>query len=128
MAQLQGLSFRANESITAYTVVAANASSTSNNLRVEIADTSTSLAIGIAQEVASTDGAVFVAKPGEIGRGLLATTTAMGQMLTWQTATGQLMPIDETATITARTIGIAYAPGTAASIIPVMVLNGNNAI
>lgn len=120
---LQGLSFKANESITAYCVVAANASTTVNDLRVEIADTSTSLPIGIAQDNCSTDGAVLVAKPGEICRGLLATTTTFGQYLTWQTATGQLMPVDATATITARVIAQAYAPGTNGSVIPVMVLN-----
>lgn len=120
---LQGFSFKANESITAYCAVAANASSTTNDIRVEIADTSTSLGIGIAQDVASTDGAVVVAKPGEIGRALLATTTVLGSWLTWQTGTGQLMPVDPAATITAKIIAQAYGNGTNGSIIPVMVMS-----
>lgn len=120
---LQGFSFKANESITAYCVVSANGSSTVNDIRVELADTSTVLPIGIAQDNASTDGAVLVAKPGEIGRGLLATTTVFGDYLTWQTATGQLMPVASASTITARVIAQAYGVGTNGSIIPVMVLN-----
>lgn len=116
----QGPSFRANESIPAYVVVAFNASSTVSDYRCEIADTSTSRGFGIIQDAVSTDGSADVRTSG-VGRGLLATTTAAGDLLTWQTATGQLMVLSEAATVTVMAIGRAVCPGTAGSIIPVMI-------
>ena len=120
MSIVQGPSFRANESIPAFVTVAINASTTLAELRCEVADTSTSLPIGIIQDNVSTDGSANVVTTG-LARMLLATTTAAGDLLTWQTATGQGMPVANTSTITARLIGIALAPGTNGSIIPVLV-------
>jgi hypothetical protein len=120
MSIIQGPSFRANESIPAFVTVAVNASSTTDNLRCEVADTSASLPVGIIQDNVSTDGSANVVTTG-LARMLVATTTAAGNLLTWQTATGQGMPIVDTSTITARLIAIALAPGTNGSIIPVLV-------
>lgn len=116
----QGPSLRANESISAFVAVAVNASSTVNDLRCELADTSTSIVIGIIQDNVSTDGSADVRTSG-VGRALLATTTVAGDLMTWQTATGQLMPVIPTGTITARLIAIALCAGTNGSIIPVLV-------
>jgi hypothetical protein len=116
----QGPSFKANESISAFVAVAVNASSTANDLRVELADTSTCIVIGIIQDNVSTDGSAEVVTLGR-ARALLATTTAAGDLMTWQTATGQLMPVASTSTITARLVATALCAGTAGSIIPVLV-------
>lgn len=116
----QGHGFRANETIPAYVVVAANASATTQECRVEIADTSTSIPFGISRDLTQPEGAVDVAIQG-VARLLLATTTAMGDLLTWQTGTGQGMPVVAANSITARLIGTALAPGTNGSVIPVIV-------
>ncbi len=116
----QGPSFRSNESIPAFVVVALNASSSAQEIRVEIADTSTSIAIGISQDASSTDGSADVRTHGR-AYGLLATTTAVGDLLTWQTATGQLMPVIAANTITVRLIGVALVAGTSGSVVPVYV-------
>ena len=115
----QGPSFRANESIPAYVIVAANASGTLSDLRCEIADTSTSVPVGIIQDAVSTDGSAEVRTDG-LARLLLATTTAVGDRLMWQTATGQGMPVPS-GTITVSFFAIALAPGTNGSIIPVQI-------
>lgn len=116
----QGPSFRANESIPAYVVVAVNVSSTSRDLRVEIADTSLSFGIGIIQDVVSPEGSADVRTSG-VARGLLATNTAAGNLLTWQTATGQLMVVAESATVTVQAIARALCDGSTGSIIPVLI-------
>lgn len=116
----QGPGMRANESIPAYVVVASNASTTFSDIRVEVADTSTSIPLGVIQDAASTDGAADVRTMG-VGRLLLATTTAAGDLLTWQTGTGQGMPVVAANSITARLIGVALVPGTNGSIIPVLI-------
>lgn len=116
----QGPGFRANETIPAFVCVATNASSTTQELRVEIADTSTSRGIGIIQDIAQPEGSADVITFG-LARGLAATTTAAGALLTWQTATGQVMPISDAATITVFAIGTALAPGTNGSVIPILV-------
>lgn len=116
----QGPSFRSNESIAAFVTVAVNASTTLAELRVEVADTSTSIPVGISQDASSPEGSADVRTFG-FGRMLLATTTAAGDILTWQTATGQGMPVVAANSITVRTIAVALAPGTAGSIIPVLI-------
>jgi len=115
----QGPSFRANESIPAYVIVAANASGTLSDLRCEIADTSTSVPVGIIQDAVSTDGSADVRTDG-VARLLLATTTAVGDRLMWQTATGQGMPV-AAGTITVSFFAVALAAGTNGSIIPVQI-------
>lgn len=116
----QGPGMRANETIPAFVVVAMNASTTFAEIRCEIADTSTSIPLGIIQDLAQPEGAADVVTFG-LARLLLATTTAAGDLLTWQTATGQGMPVVAANSITARLIGTALVPGTNGSIIPVLV-------
>lgn len=116
----QGPSFRANESIAAFVVVGVNASTTFSDIRVELADTSTVIPIGVIQDAVSPEGSADVRLFG-LGRLLLATTTAAGDLLTWQTATGQGMPVTAASTITARVIGTALTAGTNGSIIPVII-------
>lgn len=119
----QGPSFRAYESLTAYTVVGCPLSTTASTLDaiyVETADTSTAIPYGIIQDNCSTDGSANVVTFG-LARLLVATTTVAGDLLTWQTATGQGMPVVATGSITVRLIGTALAPGTNGSIIPVLV-------
>ncbi len=116
-----GPSFRANETIPAFVVVAYNASSTASDFRCEIADTSASAGFGIIQDIAQPEGTADVRTSG-YGRGLLATTTAAGDLMTWQTATGQLMPIAVASTVTVMAIGRAVCPGTAGSIIPIQIV------
>lgn len=120
MSIVQGPSFRANESIPAYVVVAFNASTTAAEYRCEIADTSTSRGFGIIQDRVSTDGSANIVTSG-YALGLLCTTTAAGDLLTWQTATGQLMVLSEAATVTVQAIGRAICGGTSGSIVPVLV-------
>lgn len=119
----QGPSFFAYESLTAFTVVGcplSTTASTLNQIYVETCDTSTSIPYGVVQDVASTNGSADVRTFG-LARILVATTTVAGDLLTWQTATGQGMPVVAANSITVRLIGTALAPGTDGSIIPILV-------
>lgn len=115
----QGPSFVAYESLSAYTVVGCPLSTTASTVQtiyVETADTSTSIPYGVIQDNASTGGSADVRTFG-VGRLLVATTTVAGDLLTWQTATGQGMPVVATGSITVRLIGTAITPGTNGSVI-----------
>lgn len=116
----QGPSFVANESIGAYLVVAVPATSTSNAIRCELADTSTSMPLGIIQDAVSTEGSANVVTMG-VARATAGASVSAGALLTWNTS-GQVIETAATAsTITARAIGLALQAGSANQVILVMV-------
>lgn len=116
MSDGHGLSWRANESIPAYVVVAVNASTTTRALRVEVADTMTSLPIGFAQDSASPDGSVEIVSSGYC-RAKCANSVSAGSLLSYETATGEVVEVDRAATITVQTVGWAVHAGSSNSVI-----------
>lgn len=116
----EGPSWRANESVGSFLVVAFNASSTADKFRCEIADTTTSRALGISQYAASTDGSVEIANAG-LSRAQCGASVSAGSYLTWQNGTGKVVEAGLMDTITAivRTIGIALQSGSTDSVIRV---------
>lgn len=123
MSHQQGPSFRANESIGAYLVVAVNASTTTQELRCELADTSSSMPLGIIQDSVSTDGSANIITSG-VARGQCSASISAGALLTWATGTGKLVEVANnttSATNIARTIGIALHAGSTDAVILVHV-------
>lgn len=115
----QGHSFIAIESIGAYRVVAVNANSVNYSIQMELADTSTSVAVGIIQDDVSTNGTADVATAG-LARAICGASVSAGAILTWQTATGRVIEVaNNTTTAYSKTIGIALYPGDTNSIIQV---------
>jgi len=110
---------RANQSITAFVAVAINASSTTEFL-CEIADTSTSHYIGIAQDDRSTDGAVAVSILG-LARARCGASISAGSIITWATGTGQIVAgaFDTTTSYLPHPIGRALQAGSTDSVIKV---------
>lgn len=123
MRQEDGPSFRANESVGAFLVVAFNPSSTADKFRCELADTSTSLQIGISQHAASTDGAIDIISVG-FTRAQCGASVSAGAILTWQTATGKVIEAgtQNTATAIIRTVGISLKAGSTDSVIQIFAL------
>lgn len=116
----QGPSFVANESIGAYLVVAVPATSTSQAIRCELADTSTSMPLGIIQDNVSTEGSANVVTSG-VARATAGASVSAGSVLTWNTSGQVIEAAASSATITARVIGIALQNGSANQIILVNV-------
>lgn len=117
----QGPSFRANESIGAYVVVAINGSSTAAEFRCELADTSTSIGIGVIQDNVSTDGSANVVSGG-LSRAQCGASVSAGASLTWQTATGKVIEHNPATTTTIdRFIGVSLSPGSTDSVIMILV-------
>lgn len=115
------ISFRANESIGAFLCVAVNASTSAQEIRMELADTSTSMPLGIIQDAVSTNGSAEVVQLG-VARGQCGASVSAGAILTWQTATGKVIEIaNNTTTSMDRSIGIALHQGSTDSVIKVMV-------
>lgn len=116
----QGPSFKANESISAYTVVALNASSNGDNLLVELADTNTSIAVGIIQDDVSTNGSADIVTIGQ-ARGMCGASVTVG-LVTWQTATGKVInTTNNTYTTVAPVIGTALEAGSTNAVIKIIV-------
>lgn len=116
--------FRANESIGAYLCVAANASSTSQFL-CELADTSTSVPLGIIQDAVSTDGAANVSILG-VCRAQCGASVSSGARITWQTATGKIVEgaFNTTTGYSPHNLGVALQAGSTDAVIKVL-LNPN---
>ena len=94
----------ANESIPAYTVVAINASATADGHRCELADTSTSVIIGIAQDDYSTNDSADIIVGG-ISRAKCSASVSAGSVLAFATATGEVVEVaNNTATAIRKTI------------------------
>lgn len=117
----QGPSFVANESIGAYLVVAVPATSTSNAIRCELADTSTSMPIGVIQDNVSTDGSANVVTMG-VARAMAGASVSAGSLLTWDTAGKVIETAATSATITTRAIGLALQNGSSGQIILINVI------
>lgn len=121
MIQQNGPSLKANESISAYRVVAVNASTTVSDIRCELADTSTSMPLGIIQDNVSTDGSACVVMGG-VARAQCGASVSSGALLTWQADTGKVIEAAaSSATITTRLIGISLHAGSTDSVILVNV-------
>jgi len=119
MSIIAGPSFRANESIGAFLVVAMNLSSTAQEFRVELADTSTSLIVGVIQDDVSTDGSAEVVTFG-MARAQCGASVSIG-LLAWQTATGKVVNFAIAGTTTGRLIGTALQAGSTDSVIKILV-------
>lgn len=120
MSIVPGPSFRANESIGAFLVVALNPSTTAEEFRIELADTSTSAIIGVIQDNVSTDGSAEVVTFG-MARAQCGASVSIG-LISWQTATGKIINIALSGTtITTRLIGTALQPGSTDSVIKIIV-------
>ena len=111
-------SFRAAESIGANLVVAVNA--TGEN-QCQLADTSTSMPLGVIQDAVSTNGAANVVIFG-VTRAQAGASVSSGAQLTWQTATGKVIEVtNNTTTAIDRVIGIAIQSGSTNSTIKILV-------
>lgn len=120
MSVLQGPSFVANESIGTYLVVATPATSTSDAIRMELADTSTSMPLGVIQDNVSTDGSAEVVTAG-VARAIAGASVSAGALLTWNTSGQVIEAAASSATITARLIGQALHNGSANQVIKILV-------
>jgi hypothetical protein len=114
-------SFMANESIPAYRAVSVAASSSSlNNMRVELWDTSTVNPIGFALDNVSTDGAVMVQIGGIVRAQCLASVSA-GGLLTLDTGTGYVKEHGlAAASIAVQIVGVALQNGSSFSVINIL--------
>lgn len=112
-------SFRASQSIGAFLVAAVSATTTAFNC--ELADTATSAPVGITQDAVSTGGSVQVVTLGRT-LGICAASISAGALLSWETATGELVAVtNNTSTTLNKTIGIALQSGSSASAIEIFV-------
>jgi len=114
-------SFRSNESVAAFRVVSVGTLSTAQSTLIELAETSTAIGIGIIQDAVSSAGAANVITLGE-SRASCGASVSAGSILTWQTATGQVIEaIASASSVTARLIGQALFAGSTNSVIKIIV-------